>query len=158
MADRDCRNLSIHNSVSSANASAALSSKMDLLLRYIKHAESSLSRQKSISSSHHGGQAHSVDERGLERLEHCAKLAQSVFSSAATVIADTHSTRAGTRESYISIVGSDYAGISDFTRTGIEKWILEPTISEDVEQPTFPPSIGSGSSLSPSPLPIICRF
>jgi hypothetical protein len=154
MADRIHRNLSIHHSVSSANASAALSSKMDLLLRYIKRAESSLSRQKSIRSSHHGGQEQSVDERGLERLEHCTKMAQSVFSSAATVIAGTQSTRAGARESYISFVGSDYGGISDHTRTGIEKWILEPAIEEDGEPPTFPPSMGTASSPSVSPLPL----
>lgn len=148
MADRIHRNLSINNSVSTA----ALSSKVDRLLRYIKRAESSLSRQKSIRSSHHGGQEHSVDERGLERLEHCTKMAQSVFSSAATVIAGTQSTRAGARESYISIVGSDYEGISDYTRTGIERWI--PAISEDGEPPTFPTSMGTASSPSVSPLPL----
>ena len=143
MADRTHRNLSIHNSVSNANASAALSSKMDLLLRYIKRAESSLSRQKSIRSSHHG------DERGLERLEHCTKMAQSAFSSAATVIADT---RAGARESYSSIADSDYGGISDDTWTGIEKWIQGPAISEDEE--LFPTSMGTASSPSVSPLPL----
>ena len=151
MANRIHRNLSIHNSVSNANASAALSSKMDLLLRYIKRAESSLSRQKSIRSSYHGGQEHSVDERRLERLEHCTKMAQSVFSSAATVIADTQSIKAGARESYISIVGTDYGGISDQTWAGIEKWILEPAISEDGEQSTCPTSMGTASPPSVSP-------
>jgi hypothetical protein len=42
-------------------------------------------------------------------------MAQSVFSSAATVIADAPSTRAGARESYISTFDSDYGGISDHT-------------------------------------------
>lgn len=148
------RNLLLHNTVSSANASAALSSKMDVLLRYIKRAESSLSRQKSLRSSCHEGKELIDDERGLERLEHCTKMAQRVFSSASTVVTNTQSTKAGRHESYISVVDSDYGGISENIRTGIEDWILGPSISEDVEETKSPSERATATTASVSHLSI----
>jgi hypothetical protein len=145
------RNLLIHNTVSSANASAALSSKLDVLFRYIRQAESSLSRQKSIRSSCHGGKELNDDESGLERLENCTKWAQCVFTSASTVVADSRSVKPGIHESCMSAAASNYEGISDNIRTGIEDWI---PILKDVEE-TIPLSewpIAASAWVSQSPI------
>jgi hypothetical protein len=62
-------------------------------------------------------------------------MAQRVLSSASTVVmADTQSMQGGRNESHMSIIGSEYGGISDNTRTGIENWILGPAILDDVEE------------------------
>jgi len=126
---------------------------VDDLSRYIRQAESSLSRQKSVRPSCQGVKELNDDERGLERLEHCTKWAQCVLWDASTVVADSQPVNPDHHESHISPAASDYQENSDKTHTVIEDWIprlkdVEETIPLS-ESPITAPALDSQSPIAP---------
>jgi tetratricopeptide (TPR) repeat protein len=143
----------VHSNASNANSSAHLSSKLDNLLRFIEHAESSLNRHtvESMRASTGGERELTDDDRGFGRLEQCTRMAHEVVSSAPSVIGETTQSKGqGAHEQEILLVGSDYGGISNNTRARIEGWIPEPAIQEDVAEEPILPSEGTASTSKPA--------